>query len=389
MVWEESQGETMRYRLLAVIASLVFVINSFAAVPTFSDYYVFGDSLSDTGNVLKVSMLKITEDGNETYNGPAKYPGPTVPKQTSNFFVNNALFTSYNQTLGRFTDGADTRPATNILGVWHEQLAPKMGLAAATPSTSGGKNYAFGGAETKAGQTTITSTRGTASIKVIPTAPIDNIGKQVDDYTTYLFNNDLLADSNALYIIWGGGNDVLNTADNFKAKKGTLDDIAAAGVAAVNNLKGYIKQLYDKGARKFLWPNLPPIGSIPEYKKDAQELKDKLAATCDQFKTDETAAITQLMNNNAGLSITQLDILGLFNAGLQNPAAYGFDNVDSPVRGTSNNPDKYVFWDTIHPTTRTDTLIANAAADALGIPEPASIGLVVLPCILFRRAKAA
>jgi hypothetical protein len=75
-------------------------------------------------------------------------------------------------------------------------------------------------------------------------------------------------------------------------------------------------------------------------------LKDKLAATCDQFKVDETAAITALLGANAGLEVTQLDILGLFKGVMQNPAGFGFDNIDTAVRGSTNNPDKYLFWDT-------------------------------------------
>jgi phospholipase/lecithinase/hemolysin len=175
------------------------------------------------------------------------------------------LKTNYNHTLGRFTDGADTKPSTTILGVWHEQLAPKMGLAKATPSTSGGKNYAFGGAETIAGQTASGGTsRGTLLTRVTPSALLDNIGKQVDDYTTYLFNNDLLADSNALYVVWGGGNDVINTADAYKKNTKTLDDIAAAGVAAVNNLKGYIKSALRQGGQEI------PLAESPADRIDSR-----------------------------------------------------------------------------------------------------------------------
>ena len=36
------------------------------------------------------------------------------------------------------------------------------------------------------------------------------------------------------------------------------------------------------------------------------------------------------------------------------------------------NPNEYLFWDNIHPTTRSHQLIGQLALKALGIPEPSS-----------------
>ena len=67
---------------------------------------------------------------------------------------------------GRFTDGADTMPASRHLYnaggtdnvIWHEQLAKTLGVPIATPSLQGGNNYAYGSATTGVGTTVILQT---------------------------------------------------------------------------------------------------------------------------------------------------------------------------------------------------------------------------------------
>ena len=151
------------------------------AAPVFSQIIVFGDSLSDDGNVRHIMEDQYF----------ISYP--------SGFF---------NYSDGRFTDSSDTDPnSTTYVGTWHEQLAQTFsGLPASTNSLDGGTDYAFGGATTASG----TSDRTVIS-NPFPwgggefTLTVDNLGKQVDDY---LAGNT--ADAAALYIVWGGGNDLFD-----------------------------------------------------------------------------------------------------------------------------------------------------------------------------------
>ncbi|MEY2579025.1 MAG: outer rane lipase/esterase, partial [Verrucomicrobiota bacterium] len=98
------------------------------AVPTFTQIVLFGDSLSDTGNVRARA--------NSKSGGTIDYPSHT-----------------FNYDNGRFTNDDQTDPASKTyFGVWHEQLARTfLGLQPATFSVGGGLNYAFGGARTTDG----------------------------------------------------------------------------------------------------------------------------------------------------------------------------------------------------------------------------------------------
>ena len=386
-------------RLGTVLLFLVAGQLSLAPAPTwaepikFTDLIVFGDSLSDIGNVYQVSTLKISDNTGDLYDGKANFPGPKPPSLSGNFLVNGSLNSNYNYTQKRFTDGADTTPKTATPGVWVEHLAAKLNLAPLKSSADSGHDFAFGGAETNGGQTTIPFTGGAGATTVTSSTVVDNVGRQVDNFLATSVG-DGRADNRALYVVWGGGNDLINTAD--AVIKGTLtaDKIGKAQEAAIANITSYIQTLYDVGARYFLWPNLPPIESVPRYKAAAQNVRDKLGSATSAFSTDEGTAIKALATKNAGLTIVPVDVLSLFNDVLKNPAdvKYKFENIDTPAMGQANvNPDKYVLWDNIHPTTRTHELIGgaayNAVAMALCVPEPNALRLVVVAIILAMTAR--
>jgi len=126
----------------------------------FTQLVVFGDSLSDVGNV-----------NNQTFG-----ISPGSP---------------YWQ--GRFSNGP----------VWIEDLAPSFSLSVPTYSRAGGTNatdWAYGGAHTGPGSIT----------HVFFTFP--NIGKQIDNYLAANTPNP-----NQLFVVWGGGNDFIDGGTNASA----------------------------------------------------------------------------------------------------------------------------------------------------------------------------
>lgn len=327
----------MKRPLFSLLASAAALICAIAPAPraaaqqppSFSRIIVFGDSLSDTGNVRH-------RTSDVTF-GFTSYPSGR-----------------FNYSDGRFTNSSDTNPASiQYVGVWHEQLARTfLTLAPATNSLDGGLNYAFGGATTQDGTTTQT-VYGTPAGDI--TFDVDNLGKQVSDY---LARN--VVDPNALYVVWGGGNDLFN-------------DPSAANVSgAATRASMLVSRLGSAGAKYILVANVPPLGSTPKYINDANNSNTLNKAAFD-FRTQLNANLTAVATSLAAQGFTprlyRLDSWKNAVALFANPAAFGFTNTIDPAQGNSAaNPDQYLFWDSIHPTTAGHYQTAKSAYQLLSSP---------------------
>ena len=311
-------------KLLSIAIFLAIPILVNAQAPTFTQVIVFGDSLSDDGN--------IAHRARDTFG--FSYP-------SSNF----------NYSDYRFTDDTNTSPAANLyVGTWHEQLEKTfLGLAVAKNSLDGGTDYAFGGATTKDG----TQDR-TIINNPFPfgggdfTITIDNMGKQINDYLA-----SHATDANALYILWGGGNDLFD------------DDSAQSVSDTANRVGGLIVRLANAGARNFLVPNVPPLGAVPNSFGDPNRvlaLDYASAIYRDHLNSVIASTISGLAGSGITIHVYTFDVwLDLIRV-LGQPAHYNFVNTIDSAQGASGvNPDEYLFWDDIHPTTGGHHELANEA----------------------------
>ncbi len=285
--------------------------------PVFTQIIVFGDSLSDDGNIRHRTDSKTR--------GTISYPSG-----------------AFNYSDGRFTNSSDTDPKSlTYAGVWHEQLARTF-LALPRASNSldgGGLDYAFGGATTIDGtsnRTVISNPTPFAGGNLSIT--VDNIGKQIDDYLA-----SHTADPNALYVVWGGGNDLFDNAS------------AQSVTATVGRVSGLVNRLATAGARNFLVPNVPPLGVVPHYAGKEMEQASLNAASLDyrrQLSTAFDLTIQTFAGQGVQLHVYPLDIWLNVVRTVIGPGAFGFINVsDSAQNKSAANPDQYLFWDDIHPTT--------------------------------------
>lgn len=279
----------------------------------FSDVFIFGDSLSDAGNVYFLN--------GET----SKAPYLVIPR--------------YPYAMGghHFSNGK----------TWAERLVQDMQLnSAGKPSLAApGKNgnYAFGGARARSGS-----------------------GHPSPDSTLQInmFRGDhQSAPSDALYVIQFGGNDVRDALEN---PVESINIIQGAIVGIATN----IQTLYAAGARDFMVANSPDLGLVPAiqlFGPDAVVGAGLLSFWYNNFLENTLLQLDAL----PGITIYRLDIAGFLEDVIANPADFGISNAASPCLNfmsdsgaKCNNPEEFLFWDGIHPTAAGHNALA---AIALGV----------------------
>jgi phospholipase/lecithinase/hemolysin len=249
-----------------------------AAVPAYDALYVFGDSYCDVGNIFAAT-------------GGAE---PAAPY--------------YN---GRFSNGP----------IWLDHVAGFLHVPF-TASILGGTDYAFGGAWVTEPQS-------------IPGGTIPSVPEQVE---MYLAAHGGKADPNALYILEGGGNDILGT---------TSGDPDALGHAIAMGITDSERMLRQAGARHFVIPDLFNVGLLP-----AAEGNTAFATAASEATN---AWVDRLLENEEffqDIHILRMDVFSLLNAIETDPTHFGFTDVTDPCLTTAvcADPDHTFFWDTHHPT---------------------------------------
>lgn len=208
--------------------------------------------------------------------------------------------------------------------VWAEVFAEGLGLSADT-AYGGGTNYAIGGQRTD-----------------------DVLNTQIP---AFLFNNGFVADSDALYVVWAGGNDFLQNDP-----PGTFNP-----ETSVENVINSILGLSAAGAMDFLIPNL---------------------AVLDPWAFEFNARLKAALDELVGLNIIQFDVFSLLLDVVTNPDNYGFTNATDPClteMGICANPDEFLLWDSVHPTAAGHAIIAAAALELVQtVPVPTPSTLVIL-----------
>ena len=329
---------TIPLRRWALLLALAGACTTAFARP-YSDLYVFGDSLTDSGNVFyfTTQFLPIAPD----------IPAPP-----------------YFQ--GRFSNGYNFADDLS-LGLFGKPTAA---------SRTGGNNFAVGGATT-----------GRSNV-VAPVLP--GLRAQAEDFLSTRASTG--ADPNALYLVYGGSNDLIAATDDVGSGDPTL--IAQDTVnAAMANLGAIITELSASGAQHFLVPNLADIGKLPRFLGAGE-----LSTFASQASTSFNAALATLLQTFPTLDIHTLDVHAAFDAapaglggfGNTTTACYtgGIEGGTPPV--PCADPDNHLFWDDIHPTARTHAILGDLAY-AAAVPEPrvwmVLLAGILLTCVGARRAR--
>ncbi len=174
-----------------------------------------------------------------------------------------------------------------------------------------------------------------------------------------------------LFTVLSGGNDFIDNA-SLGVNDAGWNSVIASAVLNVTNALG---QLYTDGAREIIVGNLPGLGHIPAFVGSPGGFPNYLDSKVALFNTALAAAVTNVMQQYPGLRIYFLNDNTLLSNVLSAPAAYGFTVTTNGALEDSNLADKsfngpganYVFWDSVHPTTKFDVMVAAAAFDEVGV----------------------
>ena len=322
----------MLEKILRGVLTLVLACASVAAAATpYTSITVFGDSLSDGGNAYAYT---------EAIFGPGNGFPPAPYAQ-------------------RFSNGP----------VAVEQLAANLGLSL-TPSLLGGSNYAYGGAET--GSMNYLRFNSNPFVAAAFSGSNTGVLAQVADFTSLHSLNP-----SSLVVLWAGPNDLFSALDS------SADPVAAMSLALFN-LQLAAQQLYLDGARTILMPNMPNIGLTPFGLSLGAAASAQLTGISVGFNAGLHLLADALNATDPGLNILEFDTFSLLDSLINNPAAYGFSNVTQPCfNGVAvcANPDSYLFWDSVHPTTSAHQLIGDLFTTTTTVPEPPLTALMAVALI--------
>ena len=290
-----------------------------------ANIYIFGDSLSDTGNFFTFTSEILMLDE----------PIPPPP-----YFD------------GRFSNGP---VAVDYLVSRLNNSDSNLNLAL-TPSFQGGNNFALAGAGTGRNNSNDDDLN----------LDLPGLLDQIDAYRQLD-----IASSNSLFFVWAGPTNFL---DNLAGSN--TDDPAVLIEQGVDNQLLGVENLSSIGARKLVVPNMLNLGRLPtsaQFQREARAItiayNGRLSLSLDNLDLNAT---------NAGLKIVEVDLFGLGERIAQDPTSFGFINTTDPLlplvasgQALPNTPG-FFFWDEFHPTTQAHEIFGDTIFNTLtgDIPQP-------------------
>jgi len=322
---------------LFVLAAVV----SSSAHASFSSLFIFGDSLSDSGNNAAI-LASVT---------PVPIPGNT--------FIPDFPYAS-----GHYTNDQ----------IWAQSFASSLGLGT-NPSILGGTDYAFGGART-----------GPLSPIPLPAGLFSPFPPGLETQAAYFLQQHAnVAPSDALYVVAGGGNnaqDALTAIGGCGGNAGCIGAIIQSVASTfATDVATIVAELELAGAEHIIVWDTPDVGKAPAVVAAGGSTIGSILAS------SMSLALLGAIGGTPG--VTFFDIFGLTDAVIANPGAFGLTNVtDACAQFVACDPSTYFFWDGIHPTSAGHGIISNAML-ALPLPEPPTLAVlaVVLAGLGFSRRQ--
>ncbi|MBX3477892.1 MAG: autotransporter domain-containing protein [Brevundimonas sp.] len=276
---------------------------------------VFGDSLSDNGNLYAIT-------------GGAQ---PPAPFYWQGRFSTGPVFT---EQLGFTTQ----KIGFNVFG----PLDPSLNIA-------GNVNAAFGGAVT--------------GLETRPGSPPG----MMDQLNAYLARGGTFS-SGSLVSVLGGANNIFQALPTAGASANPLAAISPVSTAAAADVNQIVNRVAQSGAGTVLVTNLPKLSITPQFRGQAAAPLADYAVTT--FNTALTTGLAATAAARPNTNIIMMDIFKIGDTIIANPGAFGLTNVTTACFNQQqltlcSTPDTYFYLDGVHPTGRGHQILAALADDYL------------------------
>jgi outer membrane lipase/esterase len=341
----------VKFWLFSLVIAMALLGPGLASAEGFRPFdriVVFGDSLSDSGNLYALGPLF----GLDAPGSPSNNWSMNTPEELVTLVPGQAYISR------RLSNGP----------TWAELLGSALGLSAnvrpvfADPADLRRFNFAVAGATA-------------ANPRNFPAGNPLHLGGQVDAFLARAFAlNGTGTTSDTLYVIAIGGNDVRAVGD-FGPQ--ILGDTLAA-------LEQAIRRLNQVGGKNFLIWNIPDLGATPAFRRiengvpllgvppspgTVEGVRALIAGYNAGLKARLHVLSTapELDGGLPGTEFIPFDTFGTLTEVRRHPRRYGLTNVDDAcirimpffaAASACAQPDRHLFWDGIHPTRAGHAILA-------------------------------
>ncbi|HEY0102793.1 MAG TPA: autotransporter domain-containing protein [Brevundimonas sp.] len=293
--------------LAALSVAAAGAMASAANAQTYNRLVVFGDSLSDNGNLYAAT-------GNTT---------PTSPPYFQGRYSNGPVFT--------------------------ELLGFNAGRSAAGAPRTGSINYAYGGARTDS------------------SAFPPGMRNQLLQYTS----GGGTFSSTDLVSVLGGANNIFQAFPGAAANPATAQStMQAVAVSAASDINFIVNSIAGAGAGTVMVSNLPSLALTPQFSASNPAVGAQGSALADfattTFNSALLSGLTTVAANRPNTNVILVDLYKIGATLAANPGAFGLTNVTAPCFNGATvcaTPDTYLYWDGVHPTAAGHKLLAQLATD--------------------------
>ncbi|KAM7258170.1 hypothetical protein ACFE04_013911 [Oxalis oulophora] len=327
-----------------VLALVLLVINGAKAAPQVPCYFIFGDSLVDNGNNNNLNSLA---KANYMPYG-IDFGGPT----------------------GRFSNAKTTVDVTAQLLGFNNYIPAYVN--ARGRDILGGVNYASAAAGIR------DETGQQLGQRISFSGQVRNFQSTVSQVANILGGTDAAANylSQCIYSVGLGSNDYLNNyfMPTYYSTSRRYTPEQYANVL-IQQYTQQVQNLYNLGARKFVLIGVGQIGCSPNQLSQSPDGKcvERVNSANQLFNNKLRALVDQFNNQNPDGRSIYVNVYGMFQDIVSNPASYGFRVTNAgccgigrnngqitclPLQTPCRNRDQYLFWDAFHPTDAANVVIA-------------------------------